>query len=39
VKKAAAYDVLIEKLKPLEPDATRDSEVKEIKIEPQPPSL
>ncbi|PNF27251.1 hypothetical protein B7P43_G05318, partial [Cryptotermes secundus] len=30
VKKAAAYDVLIEKLKPLEPDATRDSVVKKI---------
>ncbi|KAG8225045.1 hypothetical protein J437_LFUL000023 [Ladona fulva] len=30
VKKAAAYDVLIEKLKPLEHDATRDSVVKKI---------
>ncbi|KAG8229020.1 hypothetical protein J437_LFUL007575 [Ladona fulva] len=30
VKKVAAYDVLIEKLKPLEHDATRDSAVKKI---------
>lgn len=30
VKKAAAYDVLIDKLKPMEPDATRDSVVKKI---------
>lgn len=30
VKKAAAYDILIEKLKPLEPDAVRDSVVKKI---------
>jgi hypothetical protein len=30
VNKAAAYDVFIEKLKPLEPDATRDSVVKKI---------
>ncbi|XP_023703298.1 uncharacterized protein LOC111862274 [Cryptotermes secundus] len=30
VKKAAAYDILIEKLKPLEPNATRDSVVKKI---------
>jgi hypothetical protein len=30
VNKAAAYDVLSEKLKPLEPDATRDSVVKKI---------
>ncbi|KAL4126231.1 hypothetical protein QTP88_010457 [Uroleucon formosanum] len=29
-KKAAAYDVLIEKLKPLEPDAVRDRVVKKI---------
>lgn len=30
VKKAAAYDVLIEKLKPLEPAANRESVVKKI---------
>ena len=30
IKKAAAYDILIEKLKAIEPDATRDSVVKKI---------
>lgn len=30
IKKAVAYDVLIEKLKPMEPDATRDRIVKKI---------